>query len=58
MTRQEFLDKMLDKEKIDQARYDAGLAKLKAKDAQLTKAKGDKTKLSKAELIAMVDELV
>lgn len=57
MTRQDFLDKMLAKKKIDQVRYDTGLAKLKDKDTRLAKAKGDKTKLSKAELIAMVDTL-
>ena len=57
MTDQEFLQKMLDINKITQERFDAGLVKLQGRKLAKDKAKTDLNKLTKAELIVLVKDL-
>ena len=54
MTRGEFLQKMLEKGKITQARID----KVKAKDAAKEKYTKDKAKMSKTEMQEVLDTLL
>jgi len=54
MTRSEFLDKMVEKGKVTKEQVD----KVKAKDATKENYKKNKTKMTKPELQALLDELV
>lgn len=54
MTRDEFLQAMIEKGKITQAQID----KVKAKDAAKERYKKDKDKMSKSELQVLLDELI
>jgi len=57
MDKLEFLAKMLSDGKITQEQYDTTVTAETKKQSAKDKAKTDKTKLSKAELIAIIDDL-
>lgn len=55
-----FLERMLAKGKIDQKRYDKAIATLaeKVKVKEVYKSAKDKTKLTKPELIEIIEKLI
>lgn len=58
MDKLEFLGRMLVIGKIDIARYENAVKKVKTKDTAKDMAKGDKAKLTKAELIEIIEKLI